>query len=145
MSSRWRAVGVPAESRGGGGGPDARGFSLIELLVALLILQVGLLATAGMIFLAQENLARAERMTRGLLEARRLADSLVREGQTGSGQLTYPWGEVRWEAGPSPFPGVRVLALSPGSEDTLAVASAFLPPPDSLLWRPQGKGKEGGR
>jgi hypothetical protein len=119
------------------------GFSLLELLVALLILQVGLLATAGMIFLAQENLARAETTTRALLEVRRVADSLGHEREPGGGQLAFPWGEVRWEAGPGPLPGLRIMALSLDSQDTLAVAMAFRPPPDSLLWRPDGSGKGG--
>ena len=66
-----------------------RGFSLVELLLALLLLQVGILATAGMVLLSQQNFRRAELTLRGLLEAGWIADSLARAGGGG------PKGRIR--------------------------------------------------
>ena len=115
----------------------SRGFSLVELLLALLILQVGLLATAGTVFLAQRNLARAELVTRGILAARSVADSLGGSVGGGSGALAFPWGEVVWGPGAGSPPGIKVVALSTLPEDTLAVAMAWAPVSDSLTLRPE--------
>ena len=121
----------------------SRGFSLVELLLALLILQVGLLATAGTVFLAQRNLARAELMTRGILAARYVADSLANGPGGGGGGLTFPWGEVVWGPGAGSPPGIEVVAFSTLPDDTLAVAVAWAPVPDSVNLRP-GRPWEGG-
>ena len=124
----------------GGTHSSQAGFTLVELLVALVILQVGLLATAGMIFLAQENLARGELLIRATLEAGRLADSLGGRAGGGTGELALPWGTLRWGPAPGGAPGLRVVALALGGKDTLAMATRWAPPPDTLLWRPDGPG-----
>jgi len=122
-----------------------RGFSIIELLMALLVLQVGLLATAGTVFLAQRNLARAELMTRGVLAARRVADSLAGGVSGGGGALSFPWGDVVWGPGAGSPPGTRVVAVSTLQGDTLAVVMAWGSGPDSLELRPgrpwEGRGR----
>lgn len=118
------------------------GFSLAELLVALVIFQVGLLAVAGMVFLAQQNLARAELRTRAYLEAKWVADSMGLETAGGSGRLGRPWGEVRWAPFSEGPGGTRVVALGPGGEDTLASLVVWAPPPDTILWGPDGFGGE---
>ena len=46
------------------------GYSLVELIFALLIFQVGVLGVAGMILTAQQSLTRAQLILRGTLEAR---------------------------------------------------------------------------
>ncbi len=106
-----------------------KGFSLVELVFALLVLQVGLLATAGLVFLAQESMLRAELTVRGVIEARRVADSLARSGDGGSGTLAYPWGEVSWPLPPDGLGGVRVVAVSAERGDTLGRARAWEPEP----------------
>ena len=53
-----------------------QGFSFLELIVALLVLELGVLAVAGTLLLAQRNMARAELILRGVLEAGWIGDSL---------------------------------------------------------------------
>lgn len=109
-----------------------RGFSLVELIVALSIFQIGLLSTAGLVLLAQRHMVRAKVTLRALVEADRVADSLAQLGEGGSGSLPRPWGEIAWEADSGGDGGVRVVALSAGRGDTLAVLLAWPPLLDSL-------------
>jgi len=102
-----------------------RGFTLVELLVALLLLQIGLLATTGMILLAQRNLILAEVTLRATLEAEAAADSLLLAGEGGDGGLPRPWGELRWGPHPSGGGALRVLGLSASGADTLAQVTAW--------------------
>ena len=111
------------------------GFSLIEVVLALLLLQVGVLATVGMVFLSQENFRRAELTLRGVLEAAWTADSITRAGGGGPGATLRPWGEIAWVGMGSPVPGFRVSAYSDLEADTLVTVLA-LPPLRGplLLW-----------
>jgi hypothetical protein len=104
-----------------------RGFSIIELIMALILLQMGVLATAGLILLAQRNLVRAELTLRGVVESRWVADSLARAGATGSGGRVMDWGELAWSPASDPIPALRVSAWSPLLRDTLV--SLFALPP----------------
>ena len=73
-----------------GRGKDAgssHGFSLLELMVALLLFQIGLLAVAGLILLAQENLRESDLVLRAAVEGARVGDSLLRVGEEGNGWL----------------------------------------------------------
>ena len=108
------------------------GFSLVELVLALLVFQVGLLATAGMILLAQRNLLRAELTVRGILEAGLVADSLERMGEIGSGLRPYPWGEVSWAPASDEIGGLTVAAFSTLLGDTLVAFRALIPRQDSV-------------
>ncbi len=101
------------------------GFTLVELLLALLLLQIGLLATAGMILLAQRSLVRAELVVRATLEAEAVADSLLGEGALGEGALARPWGELRWEPAEEGGGAVRVVGVSATGLDTLAGVTAW--------------------
>ncbi|NNM05831.1 MAG: prepilin-type N-terminal cleavage/methylation domain-containing protein [Gemmatimonadetes bacterium] len=101
-----------------------RGFSLLELLVALVLLEVGVLATVGMLFLAQQNFRRADLTLRGVLESQWIADSLAFSGSGGSGSLNYPWGGVFWAPTSDPIGGILVTASSQGRADTTAWAFA---------------------
>jgi hypothetical protein len=112
-----------------------RGFSLVEVVLALLLLQVGLLATVGMVFLSQENFRRAELTTRGVLEAAWTADSLAWAGGGGAGAVLRPWGEVSWVEMATPVAGSRVSAFSILEADTLVTVMALPPLRGSLmLW-----------
>ncbi len=111
------------------------GFSLVELLLALLIFQVGILATAGMVLVSQRNFRRAELTLRGLLEAGWVADSLASAGVEGSGSHTYSWGEIAWAPLSGPGSGLRVSAWSPLEGDTLAVVWSL--PPLSVVDPPR--------
>ena len=110
-----------------------RGFSLLEVLVALVLLEVGVLATVGMVFLAQQNFRRAELTLRGILESEWVADSLMWSGSVGSGSVTYPWGLLFWDPASDPVPGLLVTASSNGEADTTAWAFA---PERSILPSP---------
>ena len=115
---------------------STEGFSLLELILALLIFQVGILGVAGMVLTAQRTLTRAQLILRGTLEAREVADSLILAGAVGAGELTRPWGGLSWmQEGTGEL---KVMATMPGGEDTLAVIRVWPPvggaavAPDSL-------------
>ena len=110
----------------------SRGFSLVELVLALLLLEIGVLATVGMFVLAQQNLRRAELTLRGVLEARVVGDSLAMVGTAASGKTSLPWGELLWSPVSTPVQGLRVSAWVPLEGDTLAAVLSF-PPLDPTL------------
>ena len=108
------------------------GFTVVELLLALLLLQVGVLATAGLIYLAQQNVRKAEITLRGLTEAQWLSDSLRTQGGTSPGTKRYAWGEVVWTNSPLADDAWDVTALSASGRDTIV----FLPGLPALTARP---------
>jgi prepilin-type N-terminal cleavage/methylation domain-containing protein len=108
-----------------------RGFSLVELILALAVFQIGILATVGMILLAQGNFRRSEMILRGLVESVRVADSLGAAGTLGSGELSTSWGGVAWSPGSGPVACLRVSAWSALGQDTLATVFAFPALPDA--------------
>ncbi len=101
------------------------GFSLLELIFALVIFQIGLLGVAGMLLTAQRTLTRAELILRGATSGRAVGDSLLAGGEWANGRSDVPWGTVSW--GPSPEGSLRVVAIGGEASDTLAVLH-FWPP-----------------
>lgn len=76
-----------------------RGFTLVEVLVALVLLEIGLLGVVGTLTLAARTLARAELREHAAAAVERVADSLVATGTTaGQGRVADPAGEVVWSA-----------------------------------------------
>lgn len=128
-------------------GMAREGFSLLEVVLALVIFQVGILGVAGMVLLGQRSMRRAGLVMRGTLEAARVGDSILLAGEDGPGRVIRPWGTVSWEGGEGG--GVRVVALAPGAADTVAVLLLWPPPrslreaSDSLSW-PGGELTGGG-
>jgi type II secretory pathway pseudopilin PulG len=117
--------------RGKGGtmkGALEGGFSLLELMFALVVFQVGVLGTAGLVLMAQRNLMRAELTVRGVLEARLVADSVMDAGAGGSGSAEHPWGEVSWSPAPGVPGGVRAVAFANHVGDTVAVVTVWPSP-----------------
>jgi prepilin-type N-terminal cleavage/methylation domain-containing protein len=110
-----------------------RGFSLVELVVALLIFQIGLLATAGMVFLAQRSLLRAELTVRATLASDLVADSLEEVGEVSAGRREYAWGEITWTPASDAIGGLFVLASSALLGDTLVTLRALIPEEDSVM------------
>lgn len=111
-----------------GGGGKGAGYSLAELVVALALFQVGLLAVAGWVLLAQEVLLEAELTQRAALEAEALADSLVRGRVGGEGRVSKGWGELLWE-GEGGGGSLVVRGVTARQKDTLVRL---------VVWRPGG-------
>lgn len=78
-----------------------KGFTLVEILVAMVVLEVGLLGVVGTLWLAATTLHRAESLEAGVAAMERAYDSLQAVPSPGSGRMPSPAGEVRWrvEAG----------------------------------------------
>jgi prepilin-type N-terminal cleavage/methylation domain-containing protein len=74
------------------------GFTLVEVLVSLVVLQVGLLGVVGTLLLASRTLRGAELTEWAVAEVQRTADSLLATGAgAGAGQAPSGPGELRWE------------------------------------------------
>jgi prepilin-type N-terminal cleavage/methylation domain-containing protein len=72
------------------------GFTLVEVLVAVVVLEVGLLGVVGTLWLAALTLARAERTERGVAEVEFVYDSLATLDQPASGVREGAVGTARW-------------------------------------------------
>ena len=72
------------------------GFTLIEVVVALLLLEVAVLAAAGTLQVASRTLGEAERVERAVVEASGILDSLAGAPGAGAGSRTLPFGGVTW-------------------------------------------------
>jgi len=77
----------------------ADGFTLVEILVALVLLEVGLLGVVGTLVLATRTLAGAEARQEAVLRARVLLDSLARVEGSGEGDVVETWGRGSWSRG----------------------------------------------
>ena len=78
---------------------DRRGFSLVEVLVALVVLEVGMLGAVGMTLQAQRTLRVAQTREAVTQAVEALADSLTRFGWTGAGRRLMDEGELSWWIG----------------------------------------------
>lgn len=101
--------------------PGDGGFSLLELMVALLLLQVGLLAVAGLILTGQQILTRSDAVLRGTLEARLVGDSLLGSEGWSEGEREEAWGWLRWEEVEEGSRSLRILTMNPEKDDTLVL------------------------
>lgn len=91
-----------------------RGFTLVEVIVALVLVEIGILGAVGTLVLASRNLAEAERLERAVLTAERVGDSLLTFRVTTPGRADFAGGEVVWAPLPAEPPAVsatRLLAL----------------------------------
>lgn len=76
-----------------------RGFTLVEVLVALVVLEVGLMGVVGTLLLAAGTLTRARRTDEATAALERIYDSLTVGGvAAGSGRVVLDGAEVRWTA-----------------------------------------------
>ena len=72
------------------------GFSLVEVLVALVVLEVGLLGALAMTLQAQKTLLAAVALESASRAVEWLADSLSSEGWGGPGSIETERGLIRW-------------------------------------------------
>jgi len=103
------------------------GFSLLELLIALLLFQVGLLAVAGMLLQGQRVLRRSQLVVRGTLESRIVGDSLFMAVSEEPGEREEPWGRIFWEPVSGSPGSLRIMVLAPEESDTLVVMRLWPP------------------
>lgn len=80
----------------GGRSPGRRGFSLVEIVVALTLLELGLLAVVGLSTLAARTLAEAAELQRAMGALEVVVDSLQEAGGWGAGERSVPPHLVRW-------------------------------------------------
>lgn len=102
-----------------------RGFTLVEVVVALLVVEVGLLGVVGLLVSAQRTLAEAVRREIGVTEVGRVLDSLAAAPGEGAGFRDTAAGTLRWWVGPA---GVVRLELAGGTEGPWLVVETRLGP-----------------
>jgi len=101
------------------------GFTLVEVMVALVVLEVGLLGVVGTLVLAARTLTRAELEEEGAAEVERVLDSLIAAGVTsGDGTVPSRGGEVRWTR--TAEGGLRLVFAAP-IDTALVVVEALFP------------------
>jgi len=73
------------------------GFTLIEVVVALVVLEVGLLGVVGSLVLAAQLMTRAELVERGVAEVQHAYDSMSATGVSpGVGSRSRDGGTLSW-------------------------------------------------
>jgi type II secretory pathway pseudopilin PulG len=75
------------------------GFTLVEVVVALVVIEVGLLGVLGSLILAAQTLSQAEHLERATAEVHRVYDSLSVGALVGEGEREAPPGWLRWTVG----------------------------------------------
>jgi len=95
-----------------------RGFSLIEVIIALVILEVGLLGATGVVWIAAITMGRAWALEAGVASAEGVADSLSLGAVPGSGELAVDHGALTWDVAQD---GTFVVHFTTGRGDSLSV------------------------
>lgn len=90
--------------------PAARaGFTLVEAMLAIVLLCTGLLATAALGTVSLRSWRRAGELAAAVVAAGEVADSLGIFGVSVGGSRQYPWGALTWD---DPVPlGGRLLQV----------------------------------
>ena len=97
------------------------GFSLVEVVVALMILQVGLLGVVGLFTLASRRLLHALLVERAVAEVAAVADSLSASGARNGGQSVRGDWRIVWEGQSGGFVVKASLADRPDREPVVEV------------------------
>ena len=102
------------------------GFTLLEVVVALLVLEVSVVGAVGMLVLASSTLSRAERLERATATAEGVLDSLARGTSPGSGSVASDAGEISWTVDDSGR--VSLTALAPSGEPLFEIHTLLAGP-----------------
>jgi len=98
------------------------GFSLVEILVALVVLQIGLLATSALALEGLRTLRRAEVTERTGWMVRSVADSLLPLDTVDPGEREIDGLRIRWRPA-----GGRAVEVEVRSSDTTDPARFLVP------------------
>jgi type II secretory pathway pseudopilin PulG len=100
-----------------------RGFTLIEVVVALLVLEAAVVGVLGAMVLATRTAARAERIERATERTETVLDSLRRGATPGTDSSSYAGGTVRWTVSADG----RLEVSAEGPDGVLSSAVAIVP------------------
>ncbi|MCG6954802.1 MAG: prepilin-type N-terminal cleavage/methylation domain-containing protein [Gemmatimonadetes bacterium] len=104
---------------------NRKGFTLVEVIVAIVVLEVGLLGVVGTLVLAAGNMRRAVSLERAVTEVELVYDSLTSAPSSGSGTASVPGGRLRWSV--STDGTVRVDALASSDSVLFTVLGRAVP------------------
>jgi prepilin-type N-terminal cleavage/methylation domain-containing protein len=110
------------------------GFTLVEVMVALLILAVPVLAIQGLVGRAAAEMARARGIEEASTALAWVMDSLASVGYSGPGEHNFPYGDVTWRGeGAGEVASVTVILDGWGrGRDTVMVRLRRPPPPADI-------------
>ena len=117
MSARTRV--------GYGRAAASHGFTLLEVVVALLVLALAVLGAVGIVVIASATLGRADRLERAVALAESVLDSLGAVASPADGAASYGPGEVLWRL--EAEGGVTLVATGPEGDTLFTVASVLVP------------------
>jgi Tfp pilus assembly protein PilV len=85
------------------------GFTLLEVVVALVVLEVAVVGLVGSLVLAAAHLRRAETLEMAAASAEGLLDSLSRADSAAADTFAYSGGTIAWSVDDSGRVSVRAL------------------------------------
>jgi type II secretory pathway pseudopilin PulG len=85
------------------------GFTLLEVVVALLVLEVAVVGMVGSLVLAASTLTRAETLEMAVANAEGLLDSLSRAAGPATDSVVYDGGKIAWSIDDSGRVSVRAV------------------------------------
>ncbi len=104
----------------------ARGFALVEVILALMVLEVAIVVGHRALQTAHALLSEGIRREHALSEAEAVLDSLSWFGVQGAGTRRGAWGRVEWSGGGAPSE-LTLDVFAPGAVAPYARFSALVP------------------
>lgn len=101
-----------------------RGFTLIEVVMALLVLEVAVIGVLGSLMLASRTARRAEQLERLVQHVESTLDSLRHGARVGDDSVSHPEGRIGWSVEPD---GTLTL-IADGAEGVVVEVSSRVPP-----------------